>query len=124
MQKKIIGLNYEINFEVIEDINPSFAKAKISIAYPGKNRNKSKISKEAFEKALPTIKNIPVVGRYLPEDENFSGHDIVITETKDGDCKVENATTPFGVIPESASQYWETKVDKQGNKVGQQFTAL
>ena len=46
------------------------------VLYTGKNRNRSIISKEVVEKALYSLKNIPVVGEWKEENENF-GKDMV-----------------------------------------------
>lgn len=116
LSKKIVGLNFDINITDRKDINnPSFDVAKIGIAYAGKNRNKSKISKESFDRALPTLKNVPLVGRYIPEEKDFGSHDIKISvDSETGDVVVNNATTPFGVVPESARQWWEEVREEDG----------
>ena len=53
----------------------------------GKNVNKTIISKESVDDALPTLFNIPVVG-HLYIDENgeirLGGHDIILEKDADG----------------------------------------
>ena len=114
MAKHMVGLNYQLKFEEVKDIHPSFAMARVGIAYPGRNRNRSSISKEAFEASLPGIKNIPIVGRYIPDQEDFGSHDIRVVASEDGGVKIENATVPFGVVHESAKQYWEDVREDDG----------
>lgn len=108
-----LGINFNLKFQDIQAKNPSFDSAKIAIAYAGRNRNKSSISKEAFELALPTIKNVPLVGRYIEDEDDFGSHDVRVV-VKDDSYDVQNATVPFGLIPESASQWWETVTEEDG----------
>lgn len=90
-----------------EEINDSFDNATIAIAYTGKNRNHSYISKEAFIDALPTLKNVPVVGHYDKEADSFGEHDYYYETDDKGNVNKVNLTVPFGVIPESAKQWFE-----------------
>lgn len=117
MAKRSLGLSFELRFQRIQNINPSFDLARVAIAYHGKNRNRSIISKDTFEKALPTLFNIPVVGRFIPEEDDFGSHDLMIVTDDNGVVKsVENATVPFGVIPESANVGWEFITEKDGTE--------
>ena len=79
MEKKSLSLAFDLRFQKIQEINPSFDLAKIAVAYHGKNRNHSIIKKEVFEAAKESLFNIPVVGRFTGDD--FGGHDITIAET-------------------------------------------
>lgn len=116
MSKQNIGVNFELKFEEIKDINPSFAMAKVAIAYAGHNRNKSFISKEVFEAALPSLFYCPVVGRYDPETDDFGSHDIRVTHDKDGNMEIVNATVPFGVVYGGTQPYWETVTEADGTQ--------
>lgn len=112
MEIKKIKLDFDMKFSDIVDLNKSFAKAKCLIAYCGRNRNKSDIPEETFTNALSSIKNIPIVARYDAEKDDFGGHDIRIVH-KDDSIQVVNATVPFGVVPESANQWFE-EIDVNG----------
>ena len=104
MENKKLKLNFEMRIKDIDDNDDRFARAKVLIAYCGRNRNYSDISKEVFEST--PIANIPVVARYDSEKDDFGGHDIRVIE--DGDSvDIVNATVPFGVVPESAKQWFE-----------------
>lgn len=118
---KKLGINFDLKFSDIQSVNPSFDSAKIAIAYAGRNRNMSSISKEAFEAALPTIKNVPLVGRYIEDEDDFGAHDIRVV-VKGDEFDVQNATVPFGVIPESASQWWEEITEEDGTVRDYLFT--
>lgn len=110
--KKVENLNVKFELSNEEYINPQFTKGRCKIAYIGKNRNGSSISKEVFEKALPSLKNIPVVGYYDEETGKFTSH-IGKMEMKDGEFKIYYPT-PVGVVPESCNAKWETVFEEDG----------
>lgn len=110
---KIASMVYSSSLTDICEINSSFDSGVLMIAYPGKNRNQSYISKEAFERSLPTIKNCPVVCNYDRESNSFGGHDVEVVSGTDG-VKIVNITTPVGVVPESAKQYWKEVTEEDG----------
>lgn len=116
MKKQMIGVNFDLKFENIEDINPSFAKARVGIAYAGRNRNKSSIKKEVFEEAVPSLFYCPVVGRYDPDKNDFGSHDIRVVKNSEGDLTIENATTPFGVVFADDGVVWETVTEEDGTQ--------
>jgi len=95
----------------IAETNPSFDVGKLRIAYTGKNRNNTFISKESFERAIPTMFNCPVVANYIRSDEQIGSHDGEFIKKKDGKTKYVNITQPVGLVPESAQWYWETIED-------------
>lgn len=109
MENKKLKLDFEMTIFDVVDLNKSFASAKVLIAYTGRNRNYSDIGKQAFIDALPSIKNIPIVGRYDVDKDDFGGHDIKVINKEDG-IDIVNATIPFGVVPESANQWFETRI--------------
>lgn len=116
MTKQMIGVNFDLKFENVMDINPSFAKARIGIAYAGRNRNKSCISKEVFEEAVPSLFYCPVVGRYDPDKNDFGSHDIRVVRNAEGNLSVENATTPYGVVFADDGVAWETVTEADGTE--------
>lgn len=116
MNKQKIGVDFSLRFENIVDLNPSFAAARVAIAYPGRNRNRSDISKETFEKALPSLKNVPLVGRYDEDKDDFGSHDIKVKKNGDGNYVIVNATVPFGVVPESSNTEWQMVTEEDGTQ--------
>lgn len=116
MKKQLIGVNFALKFENVEDINPSFAKARIGIAYAGRNRNKSCIKKNVFEEAVPSLFYCPVVGRYDPDKDDFGGHDIRVVHNSNGDLEITNATVPFGVVFADNGVAWEEVIEADGTK--------
>ena len=106
-------ITYSSSVEKLCEVNSSFDAGVLKVAYVGKNRNGSSISKEAFERSLPTIYNCPIVCNYNREFDEIGSHDVEIV-MKDGVAKIVNITTPVGVIPESANSWWECFEDDSG----------
>lgn len=104
---KRVFLNYESSIKNITEINKSVATGILRVAYTNENQNGSYISKEAFERAIPTIYNKPIVGNFIREEDDFGGHDIGVVKDNGGELRIVNFTTPIGVVPESASYFWE-----------------
>lgn len=97
-------MEFEAKISDVVQINPLFSVCNVRVMYTGKNRNRSFISKESVERALPTLKNIPIVGEYSEESRDFKGHGGKI----DLDTfKYIHTTKPYGVVPESATYEWE-----------------
>lgn len=101
-------MEHELIFSDIKpsSINRSFDEAVVRIACLGDNANGSSFTEASFTKALPTLKNIPIVALYKEDEHNFGGHESGY-EIKDGELKVVYNTYPFGVIHESAKQWYE-----------------
>lgn len=107
---KGMWLEYPSSIEHIVEQNESFDSCVIKICYTGKNRNKSSISKQAIEDALPSIYNCPIVCNYNIYEDTIGGHDIEIVSTNNG-MRLINLTDAIGVIPYNCNYYWETSVD-------------
>ncbi|MGG3045611.1 hypothetical protein ABEO76_21030 [Bacillus anthracis] len=115
MTKTIKRMEFNAKFYEVEEVNPQFSRAKCRVMYTGDNFNKTIINKDAVEKALPSIYNIPVVGEFSTEKEDFKGHGGKIEITED-DYRMVHTTVPYGVVPESAKVYWEEVEEKNGKK--------
>ena len=107
MSKKL-SLIFSNGIKDVQPLNSSFAKAIVAIAYTGVNRNNSEIKENVFTEALPSIKNIPIVGCYKEDIENFEEHSA--------------KTVPFGVVAESCSQWWEIVTEDDGTQNKYLFT--
>ena len=105
-----IKLKFSSGISALSEMNRSFDRGRLKIAYHGRNRNGSQISKQAFEAAIPTMYNCPVVCNYLREQDEIGSHDVEFVKTDEG-VKMVNVTTPVGVVPESASWQWELHDD-------------
>lgn len=103
MGKKL--LDFKASISDVVQVNPLFSTCRVRVLYTGKNRNMSIITKEAVERAMPTLKNIPIVGEFSEAVQDFKGHGGSI----DMDTyKYVHTTKPYGVVPESATYSWET----------------
>ena len=107
-----IWLKFPSSIEKITEYNESFDSCVIRVCYSGNNRNKSSISKQSIEDAIPTIYNCPIVCNYNIYDDTIGGHDVEIVKTSNG-MKIVNLTDAIGVIPYGAQHYWEC-VDDDG----------
>ena len=94
--------------------NASFDSGILRVAYTGKNRNNSFISKETFERCMPSIYNCPIVCRYDREEDEIGSHDMELVAKPGSGMKIVNLTHPVGVIPESAKYFWEEIEDDSG----------
>lgn len=114
MNVSTINLVYSSDVSKLTEINSSFDRGILRVAYHGDNRNGSNISKEAFERSIDTIYNCPVVCNYNRETDSIGAHDIEIVRDKDR-LTIVNVTTPVGVIPESARYGWEEVEEDDGS---------
>jgi hypothetical protein len=102
MKKKL--LDFKASLSDIKQVSPLFSACKVRVLYTGKNRNMSIITKDAVEKALPSLIGVPIVGEFSTENEDYKGHGGAI-DLKD--YKYIHTTKPYGFIPESAQFEWE-----------------
>lgn len=108
-----LKITYSSSIDKLCEINSSFDKGILKVAYHGDNRNGSSISKDAFERSMKTIYNCPIVCNYNRETDSIGSHDVDIV-VKDNDVKIVNITQPVGVIPESAKYWWSSYEDDTG----------
>lgn len=94
-------------------LNTEFALVDVLVCYAGKNRNRTSISKETIEKALPSLYGVPIVGEYLykegTNDFGTHGGKIVID---DNGIRYEETTKPYGFVPKDAVENAEWIVIK------------
>lgn len=121
---KIYNLQFASSLTDICEVNSSFDKGLLRIAYPGLNQNRSNISYDAFERALSSIANCPVVANYSVEDNRIGGHDTGIVKGEDGSMRLINLTEPVGVIPESAQQFFDSVEEDDGTSHDYLYTEV
>ena len=105
---------YSSGISNIVNKNSSFDSGILKVAYVGKNRNGSFISKDTFKRCINTIYNCPIVCRYDRESDTIGSHDMELVENRDGEMTIVNVTHPVGVIPESARYWFEEFEDESG----------
>lgn len=115
---KITNVTYHfeeaLNVHALCEVNRSFDKGVLKIAYHGKNRNGTYISKEVFENALPSLANVPVVTHYLRKEDDLGGHDMELITGEDGKLYMVYVTEPVGVVPSSPNCWWEEVEEENG----------
>lgn len=114
LDEKRMKIVYSSGIRDLVERNSSFDSGVLRVAYTGKNRNGSFISKETFERCVPSIYNCPIVCRYDRDSGTIGSHDVEVVSNDDGGLKLVNATHPVGVIPESARIWWELVEDDSG----------
>lgn len=102
---EIRSLAFDSAIDNWAEVNSSFDRGVMRIAYHGGNRNGTFIDKTAFEKAVPSMFNCPIVCHYNRETDSIGSHDVDVVKTDKG-MKMVNVTTPVGVVPESANAWW------------------
>lgn len=94
-----------------------FIDVSIDVMHTGANLNKTSFTKDAINKAVPTIRNTPILGyvvdEFDEEDKDFKGHEHELRIT-DKDVKYVYAGQAYGVIPESCNPHWIVKDDGTG----------
>ena len=94
-----------------------FIDVSIDVMHTGANLNKTSFTKDAINKAVPTIRNTPILGYVVDEldeeDKDFKGHEHELRIT-DKNVKYVYAGQAYGVIPESCNPRWIVKDDGTG----------
>lgn len=105
--------------DTVDSQDSRFLKVKIWLMHTGENYNGSYFSKEAVEKAIPTLANTPILA-FIEENESgekdYSDHRIVLERTKDGEYRFRYLGSAIGVIPENHNAKWETRVTDSGEE--------
>lgn len=98
-------------------VNDQMTLCKCYVMAIGKNQNKSNISKEASDDALPSLFNIPVVGHLFVDKNNncrMGGHDMALEKDDDGNYKFKVLTVPYGVVPQQDNVHYEEVEEDNG----------
>ena len=113
--KKNKVLNFDVEISDLEPINSEFSKALVKIMYADGNRNGSYFDKNMIiNKMIPTLFNIPVVGHYLKDKDDFGSHDSKLEINSDGTIEYIDETVPYGVVNESSEISWKLITETNG----------
>lgn len=96
----------------VKQINPLFSTCKVRVLYTGKNRNMSIISRDAVDRALPSIVGVPIVGEFSMEVKDFKGHGGAIDLDS---YDFIHTTKPYGFVPQDATFSWEEVKQRDGS---------
>ena len=101
----------------VDENHRGMQKVKIKIFHTGKNRNKSRVSKESAERAMKTIPDRPVLGAIHQLDDgswDFEGHEIkTVVNEETGEKENVYIESQIGSFS-SEPAFWEhdDKLDK------------
>lgn len=111
---------YPISFSKKNEYETSdfrFIDVCIDVMHTGANRKRTSFTKDAINKAIPSIANMPILGYVVDEldddDKDFKGHEHELRITNK-DVKYVYAGQAYGVIPESCNPRWIIKDDGTG----------
>lgn len=113
---KTLSLTFSSSLSDLTSKNSSFDQGILRVAYTNANRNGSYISKDTYERCISSIYNCPIVCNYDRETDSIGAHDIDLVQDDDGSIRMVNATTPLGVVPESAHYYWQNVTEDDGSE--------
>lgn len=100
----------------VKEINSSFASGTLKVMYLGGNRNGSFFAKDAVNRALPTLKNVPIVCHWNDEVGEIGGHDVTVVSDDTGKLRIKNLTEPCGVVPDHAAFSFQKDYDENGDE--------
>ena len=92
MSERTMRIVFSSGISNLVEKNSSFDSGVLRVAYTGKNRNNSFISKETYERCIQSIYNCPIVCNYDRETDTIGSHDIELVSTDDGGMKIVNVT--------------------------------
>lgn len=122
METENKSMRYETQIQIvpssIKKLNKQFALVDILLCYHGDNRNRTSMSKEVIEAALPSLYGVPIVGEYIYLDDgtqDFGSHGGKIILSDKG-IKFEDTTKPYGFVTKDAvdNAKWVTITEKDG----------
>lgn len=102
--------------DTFEQKDERFVAVKIWLMHTGLNHNGSVFSRQSIERAIPTLKNTPVLAyieRNEDNEKDFSDHrsEVVI---EDGEFKEKYMGQAIGIIPETNNAQFEYRVCDDG----------
>lgn len=99
-----IHVSVPSTFEVADsNSEDGLLKVKIRLIHIGQNRNKSYISKESAEKAIPSFKNRPILAYIHQRNDgewDFWKHNMILETNEDGNTEVVYQERQIGSITE------------------------
>ena len=114
------NFNIPITFAILDEVqgkDTRFLKIVIDVLHTGKNFNGSIFDEDVVNDAIPSIKNTPILGYILVDDDgdtdDFAAHEYKIVKQSEG-YKYMYDGSAYGVIPESCNPRWINKVCDDG----------
>lgn len=114
---KLMTCSYHFDSASITDVrsvNDSFALGTLDIMYLGENPNGTNFDLEPVKAALPSLRNVPIVCNYDPDEKTIGGHDFDVAKDEDGSLYLRPLTTPIGVVTDHSKLSFVEKEDGEG----------
>jgi hypothetical protein len=113
---KFTSTNIPVTFQKMSEFDSRFMSVKIWLLHLGENYNGSYFTREAVERAIPSLANTPILG-FVKENqigkEDFAGHEMEI-EVRNGEYVQKYLGQAFGVIPETNNARWDKRAGDDG----------
>jgi len=118
MDKRITSFDLISKPRGYERINTQLARWRCYVVASGRNTNRSDITLEAIQNAIPTIYNMPMVA-HLKKKEDGSGwmvgaHDWSMEWDDNDNLTITDLTVPYGVVPENCNPVIEDVLEPDG----------
>lgn len=124
LEQKNMSLRFSSSLDALTEHNSSFDKGILRVAYVGRNRNKSSIDRDVFERCMDSIYNCPIVCNYDRATDEIGSHDMELVKGDDGSIRLVNITDPVGVVPAGAKTWFDTVVEDDGTEHEYLFTEV
>ena len=102
--------------ETLEKEDSRFLRVKIWLMHTGRNYNGSVFSKDSVIKAIPSLKNTPILA-YVEDnsdgEKDFSDHRVEL-HVENGELVEKYMGQAIGVIPETNNAQFETRIGDDG----------
>ena len=118
MEQKLIKISFNSKIQPVKPINEQLTLCKCYVMALGENDNRTIISKESVDDALPTLFNVPVVGHIYADEDGvirMGGHDIALEKDADGKYIFKSITVPYGTVPQQDNVHY-VEVEEGGKK--------
>jgi len=112
-KRKSYPTTLPFEFIDIQKVDDRISKCFVKILYPGKNRNKTFISKAVGSLIANSLPRTPIVGFYNETVKDFEDHGEELIINKNG-LKVIKKTRPYGAISEWGTIGWKEYLDSDG----------
>ena len=119
MEQELIKISFNGKIKPVKPINEQLTLCKCYVMAIGENDNRTIISKESVDDALPTLFNVPVVGHLYADEDGvirMGGHDITLEKDADGKYIFKSITVPYGTVPQQDNVHYEEVEEGRAKK--------
>ncbi len=106
----VVRVDGNMLFDEDDGSKDGLTSVTLQACHTGVNRNKSRITDDVMEKALPSFKNRPILGYIHEVDGQYEFYDHRMHQDEDGEIVYDER--PVGIISESCDAHLEYDEDK------------